>query len=99
LIQNQDRQAQFFKVHFPSLLVHSANAVNHLDGRSACDVLRYVKLIFQNADIGYYKYPDSQPWKRKKSFKKEYVAFLEYIKSHEPEEIYDYIKQTLKSDG
>jgi glycosyltransferase involved in cell wall biosynthesis len=99
LIQNQNKQAQFFKVHFPSLMVHSANAVNHLDSRSACDVLRYVKLIFQNADMDYYKYPDSQPWNRKKSFKKEYVAFLECVKSHDPEGIYDYIQQALKSDG
>ena len=96
LIQNQTKQAQFFKVHFPSLLIHSANAVKFLDRHSAFNVLRYVKLIFQNADMGYYKYPDSQPWKRRKHFKKEYVDFLKCIKSREPEGIYDYIQQNVK---
>jgi len=99
MIQNQTEQAQFFKVHFPSLLIHSANAVKYLDRRSASNVLRYLKLIFQNAEMGYYKYPDSQPWKRRKSYKKEYVNYLEFIKSHEIEEIYDYIQQTLEKEG
>lgn len=99
LIQNHDRQAQYFMVHFPSLLAHSINTVNHLEKEQAKSLLIYIKLIFKNADLAYYKNPEIQPWYKKKNFSSEYIEYVVRLKNDPVSSIYNYIKRGMNASS
>jgi hypothetical protein len=91
LIQNQYKQAQYFMVHFPSLLKHSKNIAKYLPKEQAFNLLKYIKLIFKNVNIKYYEKPTSQPWLRKKNFHKNYIEYIFILKRKSLEKIYNYL--------
>ena len=95
LIQNHHKQAQYFMVHFASLMTHSINAVKHLEEEQAKSVLAYIKLIFKNADLDYYNNPETQPWSRKKKFPPEYIDYVSLLKNDPVSSIYDTIARGI----
>ncbi len=95
LIQNHHKQAQYFMIHFSSLMTHSINAVKHLEEEQAKSVLVYIKLIFKNADLGYFKNPDTQPWSRKKFFPSEYIDYVSMLKNDDVSLIYNTIARDI----
>lgn len=95
LIQNHHKQAQYFMVHFSSLLTHSVNAVKYLEDEQAKSVLVYIKLIFKNADLDYYKNPETQPWCRKKRFSPEYIDYVAMLKNDPVSSIYNTIARGM----
>ena len=91
LFQTQYMQSQYFMLHFPSLLVHSQNAVKHLDRDAALSILKYIQLIFSHSNMDFYMNMDLQPWTRKKHFDKKYIDYVQMLHTQPLEGIYDYL--------
>jgi glycosyltransferase involved in cell wall biosynthesis len=91
LFQAQHIPAQFFMIHFPSLITHSLNVVDRLDKPEALRLLKYIYLIFRNANLEYYEKPESQPWKHKRRFREDYRQYVGLFAKSSLNEIYEHL--------